>query len=257
MRPIQDYLPEISSDVLPTPPRPVGNCIPNCDICGGIGYLREDVPVHDPRFGKLKRCPNALKMDIEARKSDPRIGISAEDLRALSWDSIRPESAIADYAEYLQELLMSRTGFILLVGPPGQGKTLALRVIVSAAVGSGISAAYANMSEILDDLRRSFDTKNSGEELASRMEFWMQQEVLAVDEYDKANATPWAQERIHLLFDTRYVKALRGEGLTVVASNAEPSDAYLVSRFQDSRVGRVIWLSGQDVRKKARWEWPR
>lgn len=257
MKPIQDYLPEPRKDITPKPPRPAGDCVPNCDICGGIGYIREDVPVHDPRFGKLKRCPNAMKIDIEARRNDPRIGVSAEDLRVLSWDSIGPESAIADHVEYLQEALLSRTGFILLVGPPGRGKTLALRVIIAAAVGGGISAAYANMSEILDDLRRSFDARNSGEELASRMGFWMQQEVLAVDEYDKANATPWAHERIHLLFDTRYAMALRREGLTVVASNAEPSDAYLVSRFQDARVGRIIWLSGQDARRKARWEWPR
>ena len=29
---------------------------PNCPFCGGQGYLRADVPVGDPRFGKLEIC---------------------------------------------------------------------------------------------------------------------------------------------------------------------------------------------------------
>jgi len=234
------------------------NCIPDCPICGGVGYIRYDVPVHDPNFGKLRRCPNAKLLDIKRRQSDPRMGLSAEEVQTLTWESILPASPVHDYVGEIREALKNRSGFILLVGAPGRGKTLMLKVLVSVAIHAEYSASYANMSEILDDLRRSFDTDAAGAELAGRMDWWMQQDVLAVDEYDKVNSTPWAQERIHLLMDTRYRKALNGEGVTVVAANVEPKDDYLISRFRDVRVGKIIYLTnGVDARTRAKPHWPK
>ena len=29
---------------------------PDCPICGGVGYLRQDVPVGDPKFGRIVPC---------------------------------------------------------------------------------------------------------------------------------------------------------------------------------------------------------
>ncbi|HMM99148.1 MAG TPA: hypothetical protein PKC99_09080, partial [Anaerolineales bacterium] len=29
---------------------------PNCPHCGGAGYVRYDVPIGDPRFGRLEAC---------------------------------------------------------------------------------------------------------------------------------------------------------------------------------------------------------
>lgn len=234
------------------------NCIPDCPICGGIGYVRNDVPVHDPNFGKVHRCPNAKMLDIERRRNDPRMGLSAEEIHSLTWESILPVSPVHNYVGEIREALKNRSGFILLVGEPGRGKTLMLKVLVAVAIHAEYSAAYANMSEILDDLRRSFDAAASGAELAGRMDWWMQQDVLAIDEYDKANSTPWAQERIHLLMDTRYRKALNGEGVTVIAANVEPKDDYLISRFRDVRVGKMIHLQvGVDARTRAKPNWPK
>jgi DNA replication protein DnaC len=238
--------------------RPESNCIPGCPICGGIGYVRLDLPVHDPNFGKIQRCPNAKMLDIERRQSDPRIGLTVDEVRNLTWESIMPSSPVYDFVGTIREAVKNRSGFILLVGPPGRGKTLMLKVTVAVAIHAEYDAAYANMSEILDDLRRSFDANSSGTELASRMDWWMRQDVLAIDEYDKVNSTPWAQERIHLVMDTRYRKALYGEGVTVVAANSEPKDDYLISRFNDARVGKIIRLGGNvDARTRAKPNWPR
>ena len=29
---------------------------PNCEICGGIGWVRQDLPITDPDFGRLQVC---------------------------------------------------------------------------------------------------------------------------------------------------------------------------------------------------------
>jgi len=29
---------------------------PNCKICGGLGFVRQDLPVEHPDFGKMKIC---------------------------------------------------------------------------------------------------------------------------------------------------------------------------------------------------------
>jgi len=34
---------------------------PNCPICGGIGYLRRDLPIGHPDFGKIVPCSCRLK----------------------------------------------------------------------------------------------------------------------------------------------------------------------------------------------------
>ena len=34
-----------------------GNPAADCPICGGMGYVRYDLPVGHPDFGKLFRCP--------------------------------------------------------------------------------------------------------------------------------------------------------------------------------------------------------
>ena len=29
---------------------------PNCPLCGGVGYIRQDLPINHPDFGKLQIC---------------------------------------------------------------------------------------------------------------------------------------------------------------------------------------------------------
>ena len=67
---------------------------------------------------------------------------------------------------------------------------------------------------------------------------------------DKCNDTPWAQERVFQLMDQRYMRAIREEALTVIASNRSDDelDGYLKSRLRDRRLGPVVYLNGNDAR---------
>ena len=35
-----------------------GFCSDNCEICGGIGWIRRNREITDPEFGSLELCPN-------------------------------------------------------------------------------------------------------------------------------------------------------------------------------------------------------
>ena len=41
--------------IAPTPPAN-GDCSPNCPECHGVGYVRYELPLGHPKFGKLERC---------------------------------------------------------------------------------------------------------------------------------------------------------------------------------------------------------
>jgi DNA replication protein DnaC len=38
----------------PAMPKTLGD--PNCPLCGGVGFLHQDLPVDDPNFGRLLVC---------------------------------------------------------------------------------------------------------------------------------------------------------------------------------------------------------
>jgi len=242
-------------------------CYPDCPNCGGIGYVRYNVPPGDPRFGRLQMCPNAqrraLEISLATGDIDPRVGLSADEIREMSWELIH--DGINDASRALQAVRSAYDaghGIVFLYGASGQAKTLLLKIAVATAFRDGRSAAYADMRAVLDDIRLAYDEKeNKQSELVRRMEWWLSRQVLAIDELDKVNATDWAVERIFHLIDQRYQRAVRGETLTIIAANYNRTDelsSYLRSRIEDNRFasrGWVVRLEGPDGRRFVPLDW--
>ena len=248
-------------------PTSKGDCSPDCPECGGAGYVRYDVPVGHPKFGRLERCPNvkarAIGKSLQVGEIDPRIGLTADELRNLSWSMVRKGVNQADRAcEVTQRAYMSGHGLVFLYGGFGQGKSLVLKIAVATALNEGRRAAYANLAGVLDDIRIAYDEReNKMTELVRRMEWWTSLDVLAIDELDKVGQTDWARERIFQLLDARYQSAIRQEALTVIAANYQSPDelsGYLKSRIEDNRFtanGYVVYLKGADGRKSMPKNW--
>ncbi len=244
-----------------------GDCSPDCPECGGVGYVHYDVPVGHPKFGKLERCSKArmliTKQSLQADEIDPRVGLTPDELRNLSWDLVKKGVNQADRAcEVTRRAFMSGHGMVFMYGGYGQGKSLVLKIAVAAALNEGKRAAYANLAGVLDDIRIAYDEReNKMTELVRRMEWWASLDVLAIDELDKVGQTEWARERIFQLLDARYQRAVRQEALTVIAANYQSTDelsGYLKSRIEDNRFvanGYVIQLKGTDGRKSMPKNW--
>lgn len=261
----------LNMDPSETPPHPAsshsGGCSPDCPVCEGVGYIRYEVPLGHPKFGKVERCPRAqaqaVEKSLQAGEIDSRVGLTADELRTLSWDLVKKGVNQADQAcDIAERAYTAGYGVVFLYGGFGQGKSLVLKIATAMALKAGKRAAYANLAGVMDDIRLAYDEReNKMTELVRRMDWWTSQDVLAIDELDKAGQTDWARERIFQLLDVRYQRAIRQEALTVIASNHESLDelsGYLKSRIEDNRFaanGYILHLKGVDGRKSMPKNW--
>ncbi len=244
-----------------------GECSSDCPVCGGVGYIRFEVPFGHSQFGKVERCPRAqalvVEKSLQVGEIDPRVGLTVDELRYLSWDLVKKGVNQADQAgDITRRAYTAGYGIVFLYGGFGQGKSLVLKIATAVALKAGKCAAYANLAGVMDDIRLAYDEReNKMTELVRRMNWWTSLDVLAIDELDKAGQTDWARERIFQLLDVRYQRAVRQEALTVIASNHESLDelsGYLRSRIEDNRFaanGYILHLTGADGRKSMPKNW--
>lgn len=230
---------------------PIQNCKPDCPICHGLGWVKYDLPVSDPAFGKMFPCVNA------ANGMFGRLSGLKEGERELTWDAVKDmdsESNAVSAAASVRQVIEAGKGWVFLWGSPGLAKTLILQVAVASMIRSGREASYTRMVEVIDNMRRAFDAKNPGEEEERRIERWSNIPLLCIDEFDRVNETEYASNRRFLLMDKRYTEAIRGNSVTIMSSNADPRafDPYLSSRIFDGRF-KVIHLVGSDLRPDMRW----
>ncbi len=255
--PLHPELTTLSLLARPSPPAAFA-CEPDCPTCGGVGYYRLNVPLDDPRFGKVYVCPTAKRLNLQRRKEqgslDSRCGITPEELQNLGWTLVKKGTQAERAAQRLQTFCQRGYGMAVLLGSYGQGKTLLLKIAAVTALNEGKLAAYANLSEVLDDIRMAYDSPDAMHSLVERSEWWSQLDVLCLDEMDKLNVTAWAQERLFRLLDMRYTLAIRQQAVTVLAANftsLEPFPGYLRSRLEDNRLREgILLLRGEDLRKR-------
>ena len=62
-----------------------------CPVCKGLGYVRADVPVNHPDFGKLVPCACRLEEITEQRITALRTLSELEVLGRMTFDAFEPE----------------------------------------------------------------------------------------------------------------------------------------------------------------------
>lgn len=226
-----------------------GLCAPDCPICAGMGWVRTGVQdILDPRFGKMELCPNVSIWRIGGQE---RWGLDREEAEQLDWELVKPlkGSGAPAAVKAVQEVLAAGYGWVYLWGNHGQAKTMILKIAIAEWLKQQRQAAYANMAAILSHMRDAYDSDNPSLVSQQRMDFWQSVPLLAIDEFDRFNPTQWANVTQFTLMDTRNVAAIRGNSITLIASNKSPEqlDSYYRSRVQDGRFA-VIALNGPDQR---------
>jgi DNA replication protein DnaC len=227
---------------------------PNCPICGGIGWLRQDLPIDHPDFGKIVPCScrtEEINKSARARLFRMSSLDALKDLRFKNFEKrgrvglgqLQGDSLENAYKE-AKKFAENREGWLLLMGRYGCGKTHLAAAIANYAIDAGVSTLFLTVPDLLDWLRYAY----SGTALSFENRFEEIREIplLVLDDFGTQNATAWAQEKIFQIMNHRYVNQLP----TVVTSNMLINDfeGRIRSRLQDPSLVTMVKILAPDYR---------
>jgi DNA replication protein DnaC len=228
---------------------------PNCPYCSGLGYLRVDLPVGHPDFGKLVIC-SCRQSQISKQIHQRLYALSnLDELRHLTFDNFQRRGRIglgpwqADSLELAfnqaQQFARSLDGWLLLQGGYGGGKTHLAAAIANFAVDLGVPTLFITVPDLLDTLR--FAYSDPEETFENRFEEIRRSTLLILDDFGTQNATPWAQEKLFQIINYRYINHLP----LVVTTNLllEQIDGRIRSRLEDPEMVTHVHILAPDYRR--------
>lgn len=254
-----------------TPPEPrkdvTGNTDlpgdPNCPYCHGVGYLRRDLPITDPEFGKVIPCDCWKAQREEREQARVAAELAQVDTMSEAEHTIMLADIKADGRAHTKKMLTAARSFVAhpfsfltVWGGPGNAKTTLLQAVINELVAKKHRAVYITAFDLMGYIRQAFtqevdrgfrQVKNgSAYERILQLETI---EILAIDELDKIKLTDWTREQLTDLVDKRYRAALDEKSGTLIAMNNDPSklDEHLYSRLRDGRF-TIVCNNDPDVR---------
>jgi DNA replication protein DnaC len=228
---------------------------PDCPLCSGLGYLRRELPLDDPEFGKLIIC-SCRQGEVAHKVHEKLFSISnLEHLRHLTFENFQARGRIglspwqSDSLEraYNQSRQFSQnlTGWLLLQGGYGCGKTHLAAAIANFTVEIGVPTLFITVPDLLDALRFAYDDPQSTFE--QRFEEIRSAPLLVMDDFGTQNATAWAQEKLFQIVNYRYINRLP----LVVTTNLllDQIEGRIRSRLEDPELVTRVFIQATDFRR--------
>jgi len=228
---------------------------PDCEICGGVGYVRRDVPVGHPEFGKITPC-KCRRGQLRQRVRDDLYKMSnLDELSHLTFDNFQPRGQIgigpaqADTLErafnHTRRFARDRDGWLLLQGRYGCGKTHLAAAAANFAVDHSVPTLFITVPDLLDSLRFSYNDPEAPFE--QRFNEIRTSSLLIMDDFGTENATSWAQEKLFQILNYRYINELP---LLVTTNLAlDQLEGRIRSRLQDPNLVTSVKILAPDYRR--------
>jgi DNA replication protein DnaC len=126
--------------------------------------------------------------------------------------------------------------WLVLMGEHGSGKTHLAAAIANKCVDDGRPVVFKEVPELLDHLRATYrpDSPVTYDQL---FEAVRGAPLLILDDLGTESASPWAQEKLHQIFNYRY--AARLPTVITMSKTIEETDPHLASRMLDVSVCTV------------------
>ncbi len=229
-----------------------------CRECTGAGYVRYDVPFGHEKFGKLESCACRAK-DVVSSERNRLFALSnigrLGNLRFENFNAAGNEKAkfmtpqerdsLRKAFEVCEEFARSHTGWLLLEGGYGCGKTHLAAAIANHAVSRGVPTLFITVPDLLDSLRFAFhDLETTFEKRFAEIRT---AHLLILDDFGTQSATAWSQEKIFQIMNYRYINKLP----TVVTTHLmlDAFESRVRSRLQDSELVKHLKISAPDYRR--------
>lgn len=221
-------------------------------ICGGLGYVRYDLPVDHPQFGQLFRCPNSTadpqrvdrlrklgNLDAFAGKTFASFFTDPPGLSNTQAQSLKTAyDAALNYAN-------APDGWLLLEGTYGCGKTHLAAAVGNARLQYEDAVLFITTPDLLDHLRNTYgaNSEMGYDEMFDRLR---SAPMLILDDLGVENPSAWAQEKLFQLLNHRYTYKLP----TVITTNADLDalDPRIRSRLLDDTIIHRVRISAPDYR---------
>jgi DNA replication protein DnaC len=249
----KETMPTISNtDAQPSAPDEAGTEV--CPYCGGLGYVRDDVPIGHPDFGQVFPCICQLAKVEQQRLEQLRALGNLQHLHHMVFESFVPEGygLPPEKAENLRHAFEEARryaddpeGWLILFGGYGCGKTHLAAAIANRAVERGQPVLFIVVPDLLDHLRATY-SPTSPVRYDERFEEVRNAPLLIMDDLGTQSSTTWATEKLFQILNYRYNAQLP----TVITSNSnlEDIDLRIRSRMVDPGLSRVLTILAPDFR---------
>ena len=226
-----------------------------CPICGGVGFLRRDVPVDHPDFGRAVPCVCKLRETQHAGLDDLRKTSGLAHLSEMTFTTFRADGIglppdkrknLRDAHDTARVFADNPRGWLVLKGGFGSGKTHLAAAIANERLARGEPVLFVVVPDLLDHLRATF-APTSRVTYDERFESVRATPFLILDDLGAQVTTQWAQEKLFQLFNYRYNAQLP----TVITTNRELEeiDPRLRSRLADTTFCKIVTILAPDFRQ--------
>ena len=245
-------------DVLPAFPAPPGRAnghagrpepAPACPLCNDAGYVRQNVPVGHPNFGRLIACECKMREQAEKRLESMRTLSNLEAFAQHTFDDFDVVPGTEDAFDVARAYAHDPDGWLYLRGGVGVGKTHLAVAVAQEVRRQNANVLFAVVPDLLDHLRATFDP-GRGVAYDERFAAIRGAFLLVLDDLGTENTTPWAREKLYQLVNHRYNERLP----TIVTSNQEHKliDERVLSRLLDPHLTREVVVDAPDFRRRGR-----
>ena len=139
-------------------------------------------------------------------------------------------------------------GWLVFLGANGCGKTHLAAGIAEERLTQGDAVAFANVPDLLDELRATF-APGASERFDRRFGRLLQVPVLVLDDLGAQQTSAWAEEKLYQLLNHRHLRRMP----TIVTTNCELKDMEprIASRLADLQASTVYQITAPDYRTGA------